>query len=88
MEDLILLIGFEFMYNLLVKFFLLLHVNGTCLLTLYPFQYNKVANIHDDLRQLSYGSVIVRSYDRYDVNGFHFRSTPFKAAHPLVATVN
>jgi hypothetical protein len=42
----------------------------------------KVSDIHDDLRQLSYGSVIVRSYGRYDVNGFRFRSAPFEAARP------
>jgi hypothetical protein len=27
-------------------------------------------NVHADLRQLSYGSVIVKSYGWYDVNGF------------------
>jgi hypothetical protein len=30
----------------------------------------------------------VRSYGRYDVNGFRFRSTAFEALHPLVATTN
>jgi hypothetical protein len=88
MEDLISSIGFEFMYNILVIFFLLLHVNGTCPLTLYPFQCVEVANIHDDLRQLSYRSVTVRSYNRYDVNGFRFWSTPFVAACPRAAIVN
>jgi hypothetical protein len=68
--------GFEFMYNLLVIFFL------SCVKTSYdirvqssyPFQCTKVGDIHDDLRQLSYGSVTVRSYDRYDVNRFRFQS--------------
>jgi hypothetical protein len=32
--------------------------------------------------------VTVRSYGRYDINGFRFRSAPFEAAHPRVATVN
>jgi hypothetical protein len=32
--------------------------------------------------------VTVRSYDRYDVNGFRFWSTSFEAARPRAATVN
>jgi hypothetical protein len=32
--------------------------------------------------------VTARSYDRYNVNGFRFRSAPFEAAHPRTATVN
>jgi hypothetical protein len=78
------------MYNLFVIFFSSfaqtscdIHVQ-----TLYPFQCTKVADIHDDLRQLSYGSVIVRSYDRYDVNDFRFRLAPFEAARLRAATVN
>jgi hypothetical protein len=47
-----------------------------------------VVNIPDDLWQLSYGSVTVRSYGRYDVNGFRFWSAPFEATCPLAATVN
>jgi hypothetical protein len=45
-------------------------------------------NIHADLRQLSYKSIVVKSYDRYDVNRFRFRSTVFEASHLLVATTN
>jgi hypothetical protein len=45
-------------------------------------------NIHADLRQLSYRSITVKSYDQYDVNGFHFYSTIFEASLPLVATTN
>jgi hypothetical protein len=45
-------------------------------------------NVHEDLRQLSYGIVSARSYGRYDVNGFRFRSTKFEADHPLAATSN
>jgi hypothetical protein len=56
--------------------------------TSYPFQCTKVADIHDDLRKISYGSVIVRSYGRYDVNGFRFWSSPFEATRPQVAIVN
>ncbi|WVZ76615.1 hypothetical protein U9M48_024578 [Paspalum notatum var. saurae] len=44
--------------------------------------------VHKDLVQLSEGRVSVRSHGRYDVNGFHFRSAPFEAAHPLAATCN
>jgi hypothetical protein len=32
--------------------------------------------------------VTVRSYGRYDVNGFRFQSAPFEAARPRAATVN
>jgi hypothetical protein len=45
-------------------------------------------NVHADLRQLSYVSVIAKSYGRYDVNGFRFRSTIFEASRPLAATTN
>jgi hypothetical protein len=45
-------------------------------------------NIHADLRQLSYRSVVAKSYGRYDINGFCFHSTGFEASHPLVATIN
>ena len=48
----------------------------------------KHANVHEDLRQLSYGLVRVKSYGRYDVNGFRFRSTQFEALRPLAATTN
>lgn len=45
-------------------------------------------NIHEDLKQLSFGIVTVRSYGRYDVNGFRFRSIKFESSHPLAATTN
>jgi hypothetical protein len=45
-------------------------------------------NVHADLRQLSYVSIIVKSYRWYDINGFHFRSTIFEVSRPLVATTN
>ena len=45
-------------------------------------------SVHKDLRQLSIGSVIVKSYGRYDVNGFRFRTTKFEASRPLAATKN
>jgi hypothetical protein len=45
-------------------------------------------NVHADLRQLSYGSIVAKSYDRYDVNGFRFRSTIFEASRPLAVTTN
>jgi hypothetical protein len=84
MEDLISSTGFEFIYNHLV-IFSSSYVQTSCdihVQTLYPFECTKVADIHDDLRQLSYGSVTVRSYGRYDVNSFRFRLAPFEAAHP------
>jgi hypothetical protein len=45
-------------------------------------------NVHVDLRQLLYGSIVAKSYGRYDVNGFHFSSTIFEASRPLAATTN
>jgi hypothetical protein len=44
--------------------------------------------VHVDLRQLSYESATAKSYGRYDINGFHFRSTIFEASRPLKATTN
>jgi hypothetical protein len=46
------------------------------------------SNVHVDLRQLSYGSIVAKSYGRYDVNGFLFRSTIFEASRPLAGTTN
>jgi hypothetical protein len=46
------------------------------------------SNVHVDLRQLSYGSIVAKSYSRYDVNGFRFCSTIFEASRPLAATTN
>jgi hypothetical protein len=45
-------------------------------------------NVHAELCQLSYGSVIAKSYGQYDVNGFCFHSTIFEASRPLAATTN
>jgi hypothetical protein len=45
-------------------------------------------NVHADLRQLSYRSVVAKSYSRYDVNGFCFCSIIFEASPPLAATTN
>jgi hypothetical protein len=45
-------------------------------------------NVHADLHQLSYRSVVAKSYGRYDVNGFCFHSTIFEASHPQAATTN
>jgi hypothetical protein len=44
--------------------------------------------LNDDLRQLSIGSVTAKSYGRYDVNGYHFRSSIFESSHPMDATQN
>ena len=48
----------------------------------------KYGNVHEDLRQLSYGHVTVKSYGWYDVNGFRFRSAKLEASRPLAATTN
>ena len=45
-------------------------------------------NVHADLRQLSYRSIVVKSYGRYDINGFRFRSIIFEDSRPLAATTN
>jgi hypothetical protein len=45
-------------------------------------------NVHADLCQLSYRSVDAKSYSRYEVNGFCFRSTIFEASYLLAATTN
>jgi hypothetical protein len=45
-------------------------------------------NVHVDLRQLSYRSVVAKSYGRYDVNRFSFRSTVSEASRLLTATTN
>jgi hypothetical protein len=54
-------------------------ISSQCVLT---------SNVHADLRQLSYGSIIAKSYSRYDVNGFRFRLTIFEACRPLTTTTN
>jgi hypothetical protein len=46
------------------------------------------ANVHADLCQLSYRSIVVKSYSWYDINKFCFCSTIFESSRPLVATTN
>jgi hypothetical protein len=46
------------------------------------------SNVHADLRQLSYESIVPKSYGQYDINGFHFCSTIFEASRLLAATTN
>jgi hypothetical protein len=48
----------------------------------------KVVDVQPDLRQLAYRLVKVRSYGRYDINGFRFYSTVFEDLRPLMATTN
>jgi hypothetical protein len=48
----------------------------------------KVVDVQPDLRKLAYRLVKVRSYGRYDINGFRFRSTTFEALRPLATTTN
>jgi hypothetical protein len=58
------------------------------LITSYLRQCVEYADVHEDLRLLSYGLVKFRSYGRYDINGFQFRSTQFEAFRPVAATTN
>jgi hypothetical protein len=58
------------------------------LITSFFRQCVKVADVHHDLQQLAYRMVKVKSYGRYDVNGFQFRSTKFEALRPLTTTTN
>jgi hypothetical protein len=44
--------------------------------------------MNDDLCQLSIGSITTKSYGRYYVNGYHFRSSIFESSHPMAATQN
>jgi hypothetical protein len=91
MENLILLTGFEFMYNLLVIFFPLLMYK---LLVIFMYKLHilfsapKLPTSMMTYGRYSYGCVTVRSYSRYDVNGFRFRSAPFDTARPRAATTN
>jgi hypothetical protein len=45
-------------------------------------------NVSDDLRQLSLSQVKALEYDRYDINGYHFRTAKLEASCPLAATTN
>jgi hypothetical protein len=45
-------------------------------------------NVSDDLRQLSLGQVKALEYDRYDINGYHFRMAKLEASRPLAPTTN
>jgi hypothetical protein len=45
-------------------------------------------NVHTDLRQLSYESIVAKSYSRYGVNEFRFHSTIFEASRPLATITN
>jgi hypothetical protein len=88
-EDLILLTVLGacklFIFLTLMSFSLLHEV---VILTVYYLQCTKTPNIHDDLRQLSYGTVTCRTFSRYDVNGFRFRSGQFEKSRPRAATRN
>jgi hypothetical protein len=45
-------------------------------------------NISSHLRQLAHGQVKALEYSRYDINGYHFRTTKLEAICPLAATCN
>jgi hypothetical protein len=40
------------------------------------------------LIQISHGQLIVKKFDRYDINGFHFRTEKLEARCSLAATKN
>jgi hypothetical protein len=58
------------------------------ILTVYYLQCTKTPNIHEDLRQLSYGTVTCITFVQYDVNGFCFCSDKFEKSHPRATTRN
>jgi hypothetical protein len=58
------------------------------ILTVYYLQCTKTPNIHEDLRQLSYGTVTCITFVRYDVNGFRFCSDQFEKSRPRATTRN
>jgi hypothetical protein len=45
-------------------------------------------NISNDLRQLSLGQVKALEYNRFDINGYRFRTVKLEASRPLAATTN
>jgi hypothetical protein len=45
-------------------------------------------NISNDLRQLSLGQVKELEYNRFDINGYRFRTVKLEASRPLAATTN
>jgi hypothetical protein len=40
------------------------------------------------LLQISHGQLTARKLDRYDINGYRFRTAKLEASHPLAATTN
>jgi len=46
------------------------------------------ANISADLRQMSHGQLKGREFNRYDINGYRFRTTSLEVNRPLAATSN
>ena len=44
--------------------------------------------MNDDLCQLFIRRVTAKSYGRYDVNEYRFRSSIFESSHPMAATQN
>lgn len=45
----------------------------------------QIANVHEDMCQLSYESVTIKSQSRCDVNRFHIQSTKLEVTHTLAA---
>lgn len=45
-------------------------------------------NVSNDLRQLSNCQVRAKNYNRYDMNGYRFRTATLEASRPLAATSN
>ena len=46
------------------------------------------ANISADLRQMSHGQLKGREFNRYDINGYRFRTASLEVNRPLAATSN
>ena len=45
-------------------------------------------NISADLRQMSHGQLKAREFNRYNINGYRFRTASLEANRPLAATSN
>jgi hypothetical protein len=45
-------------------------------------------NIFSDLQQLAHGQVKALEYNRYDINGYRFRTVKLEASRSLAATCN
>jgi hypothetical protein len=45
-------------------------------------------NVSNDLQYLLFGQVKASKYNRYDINGYHFRTVKLEMSHPPATTIN